>query len=325
MSNAFASKFAGRMEDFLVMRQALGYLPATYLPGLLHFDRFCQERFPQADVLTQELVFAWVQAQEGKHAERIPARARALRLFAQHLNAMGELAYVLPSGLIGSRHKSVPYVFTDEELAALFAAADTVMQKYRSTCKSEAIPVLFRLLYTCGLRPYEGRDLRSHNVNLHTGEILIEKTKRLKERIVVMSGDMLGLCRDYALVRGLRFPDCELFFPNAFGETYTAKQMRTIFKWCWKKANPGKPPKELPRTRSYDLRHQFASAALNRWLDEKQDLNAMLPYLQAYMGHETLAATAYYIHLLPEKLVKSPGIDWEPLHGVIPEVSVWRS
>jgi len=51
----------------------------------------------------------------------------------------------------------------------------------------------------------------------------------------------------------------------------------------------------------------------------------MLPYLQAYMGHETLAATAYYIHLLPEKLVKSSGIDWEALHELIPEVSVWQS
>jgi len=325
MSNAFVSKFAGRMEDFLVLRQALGYSPATYLPGLLHFDRFCQEQFPQADTVTQELVFAWVQAQEGKHAERIPVRTRALRLFAQHLNAMGEPAYILPSGLIGNRHKSVPYVFTDEELAALFAAVDTVMQKYRCAYKSEAIPVLFRLLYTCGLRPYEGRNLSSRNVNLRSGEILIEKTKRLKERIVVMSGDMLGLCRDYALVRNLCFQDCGLFFPNAFGEAYTTEQLRATFHWCWKKANPGKTPKELPRARSYDLRHQFASTALNRWLDEKQDLNAMLPYLQAYMGHETLAATAYYIHLLPEKLIKSPGIDWEPLHELIPEVSVWQS
>lgn len=28
------------------------------------------------------------------------------------------------------------------------------------------------------------------------------------------------------------------------------------------------------------------------------------------MGHKDWEATAYYIHLLPEKLVKSAGIDW---------------
>jgi integrase len=311
------------MEGFLILRQALGYSPSTYSPALLNFDRFCQKQCPQADTLTQELVFTWVQKQTD--TSRIPARARTLRLFAQHLNSMGEQAYVLPSGLIGNRHKSAPYVFTDEELAALFAAADTAMQKCRCEYKSEAIPVLLRLLYTCGLRPHEGRNLSSRNVNLHSGEILIEKTKRLKERIVVMSGDVLDLCRDYALVRGLRFPNCGLFFPNAFGEAYSAKQLRSIFKWCWRKAHPGKKLEELPHTRSYDLRHQFASAALNRWLDEKQDLNAMLPYLQAYMGHENLAGTAYYIHLLPEKLVKSPGIDWAPLHELIPEVSAWQA
>ena len=72
----------------------------------------------------------------------------------------------------------------------------------------------------------------------------------------------------------------------------------------------------------YDLRHRFASAILNRWIDEKRDLYAMLPYLRAYMGHFDLSATAYYIHLLPESLVKSNGIDWAALESVIPEVGV---
>jgi integrase len=72
----------------------------------------------------------------------------------------------------------------------------------------------------------------------------------------------------------------------------------------------------------YDLRHRFASAVLNRWIDEKRDLYAMLPYLRAYMGHSDLSATEYYVHLLPENLVKSDGINWAALESVIPEVGV---
>jgi integrase len=73
--------------------------------------------------------------------------------------------------------------------------------------------------------------------------------------------------------------------------------------------------------RSYFLRHRFASAALIRWIDEGKDLYAMLPYLSAYMGHDTLTETAHYIHVLPENLVKSAGIDWAAFDDILPEVT----
>jgi len=45
----------------------------------------------------------------------------------------------------------------------------------------------------------------------------------------------------------------------------------------------------------------------------------MLPYLRAYMGHEELSETAYYIHILPENLVKSAGVDWAALNNLLPD------
>ena len=85
------------------------------------------------------------------------------------------------------------------------------------------------------------------------------------------------------------------------------------------KANPTIDP--LPNVKVGDLRHRFASAILNRWLDEGKDLYAMLPYLSSYMGHETLSETAHYIHILPGNLIKSAGIDWSAFDSVMPEVS----
>ena len=68
----------------------------------------------------------------------------------------------------------------------------------------------------------------------------------------------------------------------------------------------------------------IATAVLNRWVDEKQDMNSRLPYLRTYMGHRDLAATAYYIHLLPEHLVKSAGIDWESMGQIFPRAELWE-
>ena len=74
----------------------------------------------------------------------------------------------------------------------------------------------------------------------------------------------------------------------------------------------------------YFFRHRYASTVLQKWLSEGRDLYAMLPYLSAYMGHEDFSYTAYYIHLLPENLLNSAGVDWSVIDAVNPEVDVWK-
>ena len=45
------------------------------------------------------------------------------------------------------------------------------------------------------------------------------------------------------------------------------------------------------------------------------------PFLSTYMGHTHFSDTAYYIHLLPENLIRSAAIDWEHFSDLIPEVN----
>jgi integrase len=203
-------------------------------------------------------------------------------------------------------------------MSALFFAIDNLPHKAKST-EAVVAPVMFRLIYTCGLRPNEGRELLRENIDLKTGEIQVVKTKRKKERLVVMSDDMLALCQKYSATIKTQ---SQYFFPRFDGDAYTATQVDRLFKNCWVTANPGAA--DLPNVRTTDLRHRFASARLNRWLDEGRDLNIMLLYLRAFMGHEDLSETAYYIHVLPENLVKSAGVDWDSLNSLLPEVSIWQ-
>ncbi len=41
------------------------------------------------------------------------------------------------------------------------------------------------------------------------------------------------------------------------------------------------------------------------------------------MGHNSLSQTAYYIHILPENLLKSSNIDFAELDNIIPEEDIW--
>jgi len=317
----FISAFTSSLDDMIAYRKALGASGQSYEHSLMNFDRFCAANYPKSKNLTKEIVTKWIAEQLKTKNVNIAEKATAIRLFGKYLAATGKTAYILPNKYVSNPQNATsnPYVFTDVELSAFFRAADSVKTKSRTL---EIAPVLFRLIYTCGLRPNEGRELKQDNINFSTGEILITKTKRKKERIVVMSDDMLRLCKTFDKQRNIFAGDNEYFFPASNGGAYTTAQIDKLFKKCWTLANPETDISVLPKVRVYDLRHRFASAVLNRWLDEERDLYTMLPYLRAYMGHDTMNETAYYIHLLPENLTKSAGIDWAAFDGLIPEVSL---
>jgi len=68
-----------------------------------------------------------------------------------------------------------------------------------------------------------------------------------------------------------------------------------------------------------DKTENYATRILQKWMDEGKDLYASLPYLSAYMGHSDFSETAYYIHLLPERLTQTSAIDWKRFDVLIPE------
>ena len=130
--------------------------------------------------------------------------------------------------------------------------------------------------------------------------------------------------KKYLSVRDMRFDFNTYAFPKPQGGPYTAAAIMNSLRRAFAKSKPDIDKDLLPAIRVYDLRHRFATKVLHNWLDDGTDLNARLPYLQTYMGHKELNATAYYIHLLPENLVRSSGVDWEKLNGLLPEVELWE-
>ena len=71
----------------------------------------------------------------------------------------------------------------------------------------------------------------------------------------------------------------------------------TPFKSIWKVAYPGFSGSKHPRI--YDFRHYFAWTTINGWVREGKDVNAMLPYLMRYMGHNCIKHTLYYFRFVP--------------------------
>ncbi len=323
MSIEFKSHFGDDLKDMIQLMTAHGWAESTYVKRAEAFDRFCCNHCQDCTELTEGLALSWMKEAEEKSPSVMHDRSSFLRGFAVYLNRIGKAAYVFPEKYFCSRSLFVPYIFTDEEMTKLFSAIDAYENK-----SNPFIPVIFstyyRLIYTCGLRPNEGRMLKRQDVHLDSGEIQIVCSKKGKSRIVVMSDDMLKLARRYDVLRESYHPDSEYFFPAPDGTPLSARRMQNRFQKFFCLANAHIQPEFIPRVRVYDLRHRFATAALNHWLDEKQNIQTRLPYLQTYMGHSNAAATAYYIHLLPENLLKSSGIDWSCFDKIYPNEELWK-
>lgn len=318
------SIFAASLDAFTEYREKQGYSDQTTTKYLYRFDSYCQNNNIESDDLTQDLITNWLKSEMELGYDDMYGRGKALRLFGKYLQGMGKSAYILPTFLFRERRKSIPYILSDVELKAFFTAADELSPWHCGDRFAPYVaPVIFRLMYTSGLRPQEACMLAVEDVNLKNGEILIRINKRNSERIIVVSDDMLRLLNEYSTRRKNFFVRSIYFFPRIDGSAYESQQISKLCHACWRKANPGKKVHEIPHLRPYDFRHAFASSVLQKWLDEGKDLYTMLPYLRAYMGHIHIADTEYYIHILPDRLSASSGVKWDVIDSVMPEVEIW--
>jgi integrase len=309
---SFTEKLNNHYDDMLKLRESLGYSVGKNPQKVREFIAFCGNNHPDEESITREMVDFWLQSNDFKTNATHNYAITKIRGFTRYLKSIGVPAFV-PGEDYSVRHiRYTPYVFTDEELVRLFEAIDAFPENYRSRNREYIVPVLFRMMYCCGMRPSEPPSLLAEDVNLKNGEILIRQAKGYKDRRILMSADLAGLCREYAL----RMMPQKYFFERIPGQRINSEWVTYQFKQCWQ--NSGLPKRGNPRP--YDLRHNFAARTMMRWVNEGKDITALAPYLSAYMGHTEFSMTLYYIHLLPEHLLKSPGIDWARFSNIYPEV-----
>ena len=293
------------MADFDAMqrfRVSAGYEESGYRSALLPFIRFCGGTFPDRYCLTKEMIDGWLAQHPYKSINSQGVFISCLRQYTKFIRFLGKEAFV-PDEDYTVRHECfVPFVFTDGELSAFFQSVDSVRSIPTKWKKDLILPVLFRMIYCCGMRPGEPLRLETKDVDLLTGSVYIRQSKGSKDRHITMSEDMRQLCAHYDILAGQR----KWFFQKWDGDPLPTYWLDSQFHKCWdssKISHHGNP-------RPYDLRHAFATRNLMRWIDNGLDVMSLLPYLSAYMGHSHFQYTLYYIHLLPERLTRSVSIDW---------------
>lgn len=306
------------IEDMIQYKESLGFTRKTYEGFLNDFAFYLRANYSDTTILTEPIVQGWCIQRKTESAVGFRRRASALREFTKYLFAIGVSEYILPTDSLPRTSRYTPHIFSEKELIDIFACSDRMPYTASSPYRHLIIPVIYRLIYFCGLRPNEGRELKKCDVDFENKTLWIRKNKAHQERLIPMAHDVASMCERYSNEISSLCPETEYFFPSPTGQQYSAKWLTKQFLKLW---NQVCGSENTVRVRVYDLRHRYATAIMMKWLDEKVELDVMIPYLSTYMGHTNFSDTIYYIHLLPEKLLRTTNIDWAKLEQLIPEVS----
>lgn len=318
MIYSYQGQFGDSIRGLIEQKQALGFSYHDSQRILLRFDEFCRHHFPQETVLTKDLALRWAEKRPTESANGFRNRLMPIRELARYLQRLGIDAYVLPPDLAKKGARHVAHIFSQTELSLFFAELDRIPFKRSHPVRHLVLPVFFRLLYCCGLRPFEARRLQVDQVDLDAGFLQILESKGHKDREVPLAADVLALCREYHRQVRILLPASKYFFPSSDGGMYTKEWLWKSFQVLWQRANI--PPGSGSHPRPYDFRHTFATRRLYQWMADGKNLAACLPYLSAYLGHAQLSDTAYYIHLTPEFFSQLKSLKLEEYAELLPEV-----
>lgn len=292
----YSSALAPYITGLIEQKQALGYKYSCEPSILRRFDSFCSERYPHEAVISRELMLDWATKRPGEHPATLQGRITPVKELAKYMARLGHEAFILPRGMMPRVAKYVPHIYTNDELKRIFSETDRCHYCSEVPHRHFVMPIFFRLLYSCGLRLTEARLLKMEDVDLADGVITLTNAKLGKHRQLPVSPEMLARLKSYHRSVHLLSSPSDWFFPGYGGIPMTSGNVeKNLRKFLWRAGishgGRGKGP------RVHDLRHTMAVHCLRRWVMEGKDLRALLPVLQAYLGHVSLGDTAYYLHL----------------------------
>jgi integrase/recombinase XerD len=287
--------YAPFIEQYISFKRSLGYkfVDAAYTYSL--FDRFTIENRETKMGITKDLSEKWAEKRPNESDSTRYRRILYLAQFSAFLNEAGYPSYIprLPKSY---KSTFVPYIFSKDEIGAIFLACDRLKSIDNFNTSVHVIPALFRTLYGTGIRISEALALKNSDVNLDEKYLIIRESKNGKERIIPLSKSLAQVCLLYSKSRnGIQKPD-DLFFVKRNGQKCYAKAVYEWFrKVLWNAGIPHGGRGLGPRL--HDFRHVFSVYSLAAMSETGLDLYYSLPILSIYLGHQSLEATEKYVRL----------------------------
>lgn len=173
----------------------------------------------------------------------------------------------------------IPKVISKEEVLLMISKTKNLKHK-----------CIISILYGSGLRRSELINLRISDIESKRMVVFVRKSKGNKERLTLLSNNLLNDLRDYYK----EYKPKEYLFEGRIGQNYSTSSVGVIVKQAAIRANIKK------KVTPHILRHCFGTHLLEAGTD--------LRYIQVLMGHSSTRTTEIYTHVAINniKIIKSP-------------------
>lgn len=302
------------MQKYLSYRKMSG-MKSSVEKDLRYFQHACQRNFQSTDI-TQEMVDWWWKKKDTELPVSHRSRVYHAKQFLEYVvNQRNLVALKVPDVPEYVESNPNPHYFAEDELRNFFKACDEIV--YSNTLQQKLrkieVPVIFRLLYSSGIRVIEARLLDRKDVDFETGIVNIVKSKGYIEHRIVLHDTMLTLLKQYDEVVDAIMPDRKVMFPDVYDDYHKNKWLSDNFYACWYKYNTA-------TAFARELRHNYAIENINSWNTDRDDINENLVALKNSMGHKKTSRTLYYYSLVPRYADIIEGQCGNTLESTIPKL-----
>jgi integrase/recombinase XerD len=292
------TELAAALADYLTLRRSLGYklerAGEVLADFVAHLDRAGCEH------VSIEGAVAWATLSANPESPWRAQRLGMVRNFARYLHAIDPAHQIPPPGLIPpGPGRPTPFLYSDEEVVALMAAARSV----RSPLRAATLETVVGLLAVSGLRVGEAIRLDRDDVDIEQGALRIRYSKAGRSRVVPLHPSTIEALRAYGARRDELFPkpSAPSFFISTAGTRMRSGNLRQLFEEVLAAAGlPPRPARRGPRLGG--LRHSFAVATVVDWHRAGAEVGPNLPLLSTYLGHISPASTYWYLSASPHLL-----------------------
>ena len=225
-------------------------------------------------------------------------RWRNVGLLARFLHAEDPRHELLPPlPFRPRRFRPPPYIYSLAEIAGMMAAARRLRPTY--PLRREVWVTLIGLIVTTGLRISEALDLKIADVR-PDGVLHIRCTKFKKSRLVPLHSTTAAALSEYLELR-LRLPtEDDHVFLSASNARIASSTVSCTFHRI--RALAEIAPGRVRPPRIHDLRHSFATRALEKCGGDRRLVAKHFVALSTYLGHVDAQATYWYLEACPDLL-----------------------
>jgi len=282
-----------KVDDYLTLRRAGGYALEVPEYHLRNFARFAAQR--QETLIRTRTVIEW--ASQAPSLNQREHRLQIVLRFARHLQVEDPRHELPPRGIFRRRRtRPVPYLWTPREVTLLLQAAARL--EPQDSLRPHLYSTLFALLYVTGLRISEALALEFDDFDSESQTLLIQKTKFKKSRRIPLHPTTVAALDRYLERRRRVTTEHKLLFISVRGRRLDRSSVGWVFHRLLKTIglNPG-PQGRRPRI--HDLRHGFATRALETCPEGRDQIGRHMLALSTYLGHTHISDTYWYLEATP--------------------------